>query len=68
MSWIRRGESWPIWIEGPNGTYSVDLEAGDGLLYRGTECTHWREVFEGQRQTQVFLHYVDQHGPHTEWK
>jgi hypothetical protein len=65
---LKEGKSWPIWIEGPRGTSSVHLGAGDALLYRGTECAHWREAFEGQRQAQVFLHYVDQNGPYAEWK
>lgn len=62
------GKSWPLCIEGPKATSSVDLSPGDALLYRGTECPHWREVFEGNRQAQVFLHYVDQNGPNAEWK
>ena len=62
------GKSWPISIDGPCRSSSVDLMPGDALLYRGTECAHWREVFEGQRLAQVFLHYVDQHGPHAKWK
>ena len=61
-------KSWPIWIEGPSGTSSTILAAGDALLYRGTECPHWREAFDGERHAQVFLHYVDRNGPHTEWK
>lgn len=60
--------SWPVCIEGPSGTSSVNLRAGDGLLYRGRECPHWRDKFEGTRQAQVFLHYVDQEGPCVEWK
>lgn len=61
-------KSWPFWIEGPKRTSSVTLQAGDALLYRGRECAHWREMFEGHRQTQAFLHYVDKDGPHAEWK
>ncbi len=61
-------KSWPILIEGPHGVFSADLQAGDALLYRGIECPHWRETFEGVRQAQVFLHYVDQNGPCAEWK
>jgi hypothetical protein len=61
-------KSWPIWIEGPGGTSATILTVGDALLYRGTECPHWREAFEGERHTQVFLHYVDKNGPHTAWK
>jgi hypothetical protein len=59
---------WPIWIEGPQGVVSVNLEAGDALLYRGIECPHWRLPFEGSCLAQVFLHYVDQRGPHSQWK
>jgi len=61
-------EPWPIWIEGPGGTSSVSLSPGDALLYRGIECEHWREPFRGQNQAQVFLHYVDQNGPHAKWQ
>lgn len=59
---------WPLLIEGPHGVTSVNLEAGAALLYRGMECSHWREQFAGQRQAQVFLHYVDQNGLYSEWK
>lgn len=59
---------WPILIQGPNGTSSIEQYPGDALLYRGTECDHWREAFPGTHQAQVFLHYVNQHGPYTEWK
>ena len=48
---------WPIYLE-TNGIYKVDLEAGDGLIYRGTVSPHWRDKFEGSRLAQVFLHYV----------
>lgn len=61
-------KSWPIWIEGPQGASSVDLKPGDALLYRGIECPHWREAFDGNCHAQVFLHYVDQNGPNVEWK
>ncbi len=59
---------WPIWIEGPHRSSSVNLKPGDGLIYRGTECAHWRTVFEGAYQAQVFLHYVDRKGPYADWK
>lgn len=59
---------WPIWVEGPHGASCVTLLAGDGLLYRGTECPHWRETFDGPSQAQVFLHYVDQKGPYADWR
>lgn len=59
---------WPTWIEGPAGIASVSLQPGDGLLYRGIECPHWRLPFEGSCLARVLLHYVDQHGRHAEWK
>lgn len=55
---------WPLWIKGPCGTKAAKLNPGDALLYRGNECKHWRDVFTGTQLTQVFLHYVDQNGPH----
>jgi hypothetical protein len=59
---------WPLLIQGPTGVTSIELEPGDGLFYRGTECEHWREPMEGERMAQAFLHYVDQNGPYAEWK
>lgn len=59
---------WPIWIAGPKGIASVSLNPGDGLIYRGCDCYHWREPFDGSHLAQVFLHYVDRDGPNKEWK
>ena len=33
---------WPLWIEGPVGVTSVEIEPGSALLYRGADCPHWR--------------------------
>jgi hypothetical protein len=46
----------------------VVLAPGDAVLYRGTECPHWREAFAGEYASQVFLHYVRQGGPHASWR
>ena len=59
---------WPLFVEGPLGVCVAELHEGDGLLYRGTECPHWREPFDGAAAAQVFLHYVEQNGPHAEWR
>ena len=59
---------WPLMVEGPGGVSSVELGPGDGLLYRGIECPHWRETMDGDTTAQLFLHYVDQNGPYAEWK
>ena len=48
---------WPIYLE-TDKVHKVELEAGDGLIYKGTESPHWRDKFEGERLAQVFLHYV----------
>jgi hypothetical protein len=59
--------NWPIWmVDSP-----YDLNDGDGVIYRGCDLDHWREPCEGYedyRMGQVFMHYVDKNGPHTEWK
>jgi hypothetical protein len=61
-------EPWPLLLESPAGVLPIELEPGDALFYRGTECMHWREPMNGERAAQVFLHYVNQNGPYAEWK
>jgi hypothetical protein len=51
---------WPIYFEGE----PLLLETGDAVVYKGCEVEHWREQFNGNEQYQVFLHYVNQAGPH----
>jgi hypothetical protein len=41
----------------------VNLKVGDMLIYSGCELEHWREPFEGNVCSQVFLHYNQAHGP-----
>jgi Rps23 Pro-64 3,4-dihydroxylase Tpa1-like proline 4-hydroxylase len=54
---------WPIWIETPSGEQrSVDLNPGDAMLYLGRTAPHWREKYDGEYYTQVFLHYVRSRG------
>ena len=59
---------WPLYIEAGDRVTRVELEPGDALLYKGIEVPHWREAFEGERQVQVFLHYVKQNGHYSEFK
>jgi hypothetical protein len=61
-------EPWPLFVMGNSGLYRAVLSPGDALLYRGIDCSHWRERFEGSRLVQVFLHYVDRDGPHADQK
>ena len=37
----------------------VNLNPGDMLIYKGYNLEHWREIFDGDVCTQVFLHYND---------
>jgi len=41
----------------PNKGVKITLKPGDLLFYHGCELEHWREVFEGEYCSQVFLHY-----------
>lgn len=51
----RDGGEGALWFA-PNN--KVDMEAGDGAVYLGTETDHWRERFTGNTMGQLFLHYV----------
>ena len=42
--------------DAPKGI-KINLKPGDMLVYRGNELEHWREPFEGENCSQVFLHY-----------
>jgi len=61
-------DPWPLWLRGAQGVYAAYLQPGDAVIYRGMECEHWREPFPGKSLAQVFLHYVDANGAHTDWK
>ena len=53
------GKRWPLYIDGT----PVYMEAGDMVIYRGTELAHWRKPLKGENHAQVFLHYNDINGP-----
>ena len=56
-------KSWEFFVETPNKeSKSVVLESGDAIIYLGTERPHWRETYEGEFYTQIFLHYVRKNG------
>ena len=44
----------------------VDLKIGDMLIYSGCELEHWREPFQGNVCSQVFLHYNHANGPYAQ--
>ena len=66
-------DKFPIYIKGVDGNVSgVDLEPGDGMIYKGCERPHWRLSMPGVKRNkirklfgmkelyyhQVFFHYV----------
>ena len=56
-------KEWPMWVETPDGEkVSVELESGDALLYLGCVIPHWRDAYNGNRYSQLFLHYVRSNG------
>ena len=55
------GNEWDIYLE-PNN--KIRLKQGDMLIYAGCELEHWREPFEGDVCSQVFLHYNHANGPY----
>ncbi|MCG8416940.1 MAG: hypothetical protein MJE77_03215 [Proteobacteria bacterium] len=61
---------WPLLVQGEeNGEeVAIPCQPGDGIIYRGCDVWHRREAFAGVHQAQVFLHYVDRHGPHASLK
>lgn len=54
---------WLIWIETPNKEKRyIMLSPGDALFYMGCDSPHWRDEYDGEWYTQVFLHYVFSRG------
>ena len=46
-----------------------DLKPGEAIVYKGIDWEHYREgPYEGDQYSQVFMHYVNQEGPHKDWK
>jgi len=61
---VQPSDPWPIQVETATGASSVVLRPGDAMIYRAIEHVHWRNTFRGRYAVQVFLHYVDKHGPY----
>lgn len=65
---------WPIFVKTPNGDdASINLSAGDAILYKGCEVIHWRNEFDKRNillhniipkkyYHQLFFHYVLSNG------
>lgn len=62
-------EPWEIWFETLTGEHkAIFLEPGDLIVYKGDTLNHWRNEYNGKRQTQAFLHYVDRKGKYRDYK
>lgn len=63
---------WGLWVRDKYGAHKeYRMNVGDAVIYRGLEVPHWRNRFDarpGSFQSQVFLHYVDAKGQHSDWK
>jgi len=60
---LSKDNDWPIFFQRPDGSEtSVELDPGDAVMYLGCQADHWRNEFEGNECTQVFMHYVRSHG------
>jgi len=59
---------WPLCIEVGGNPRKIELEPGDALIYKGIQIPHWRDAFDGERQVQIFLHYVKKDGEYSEFK
>jgi hypothetical protein len=57
------GTPWPFYADGQE----FILEKGEAVIYKGCEVTHFRKKFKGDWHSQIFLHYVDAHGPYAEF-
>jgi len=56
-------KEWPIYVQTPNkSVVPVYLNSGDALVYLGQKAPHWRNEYEGEYYTQVFLHYITSRG------
>ncbi|ORB86305.1 hypothetical protein B1987_23880 [Mycobacterium kansasii] len=56
-------EPWPLYMAGT----ALVLNPGDLVCYQGIDVVHWRPVYTGNQQIQIFLHYVDKNGEHAQW-
>ena len=57
----RAATPWPLQLHTPSGGITVFQALGDGLLYRGRQIPHSRDLLPpGHTSTSIFFHYVAQ--------
>ena len=58
---------WEIWMQNLKGEAKpVIIPVGSMLVYCGNILNHWRDKYKGNKQVQVFLHYVDADGQYAD--
>lgn len=57
------GTPWPFYAN----EEEFILKPGEAVIYKGCEVPHYRKRFKGDWHSQIFLHYVDAHGPFAEF-
>jgi len=63
------GAIWPFCLfDKDNKAQSLLLQPGAGIIFRGKDLPHWRELNTYGNSGQVFLHYVDQEGMYAQYK
>jgi hypothetical protein len=58
--------NWPIYM----GDIPIYLNSGDAVIYKGCDIAHHRDkcLEPNYYLGQVFVHYVDKNGPHSNYK
>ena len=65
---ISKDTDWTIYFEEDGKAIPYNLNETDMIVYKGMEYNHWRESYQGNKHTQVFLMYVDVDGKYSDWK
>ena len=61
---LRGDYEWPLFFQRDHDPepVAVLLNPGKTILYLGSRVTHWRDFYQGETFSQVFLFYVDSTG------
>lgn len=63
---IERDTEWPLGVSDGKEDFYVDMNPGDAVIYQGFALDHWRNKYEGERQVQLIVGYVQKGGKHEE--
>lgn len=63
---IYASDPWPLEMTRGDEVFELDLEPGDGVIYRGMELAHERKKYAGREHLQVIIAFVEKGGAHEE--